>query len=194
MLVATTTWHFVRHGQSTANAEGWVAGHVDAPLTAVGIRQAEALRRPLRDATPGRVVSSDLVRARRTAELAWGRRAPSLEVHEALRERHLGAWERASLAEMRRDGRIRTLHSWAGAPPEGESQRMLSERVLRWLATHDDGVETMLFVHGGLIRCIVGLVDGTDPERIGLQKVKNTEWVQRTLPTGRWAELLEELP
>ncbi len=194
MSVATTTWHFVRHGQSTANAEGWMAGHADAPLTAEGIAQAKALEPILRDATPGRVVSSDLVRARHTAELAWGTRAPSLEIHPELRERHLGAWERERLDALRSDGRIRTLYSWGGVPPGGESQRMLSQRVLRWLAAHDDGIETMLFVHGGLIRCVIGLADGAAPDQIGLWKVKNTEWVQRTLPTGRWAERIEELP
>jgi len=192
--MSTTTWHFVRHGESVANAQGWVAGHVDAGLTRAGVEQAEALRPALAELRPGRVVSSDLVRARRTAELAWDERAPGLEVHEALRERHLGAWEREPLGRLRRDGRIRTLYSWRGAPPQGESQRMLSKRVLTWLAAHDDGTETLLFVHGGLIRCVVGLADGTDPEQIGFWKVKNTEWVQRALPTGRWAELLEELP
>ena len=39
-----TTWHFVRHGQSVANAEGWVAGHVDTPLTELGKHQARQLR------------------------------------------------------------------------------------------------------------------------------------------------------
>jgi broad specificity phosphatase PhoE len=194
MSAGTTTWHFVRHGESEANAQGWVAGHVDARLTAAGVAQAEALRPRLAALRPGRVVASDLVRARRTAELAWGDRTPALELHPELRERHLGAWERAKLGGLRRDGRIRTLYSWGGAPPDGESQRMLSRRVLTWLAAHDDGTETLLFVHGGLIRCVVGLADGTDPEQIGFWKVKNTEWVPRTLPTGRWAELLEELP
>ncbi len=192
--MGTTTWHFVRHGESVANAQGWVAGHVDAELTRAGVEQAESLRPALAELRPGRVVSSDLARARRTAELAWGDRAPGLEVHEALRERHLGAWERETLGTLRGDGRIRTLYSWRGTPPDGESQRMLAARVLTWLAAHDDGTETLLFVHGGLIRCVVGLVDGTDPEQIGLWKVKNTEWVQRALPTGRWAELLERLP
>ena len=188
------TWHFVRHGESVANAEGWVAGHVDAGLTSLGVQQAEALAPRLADLRPGRVVSSDLSRARATGELAWGDRAPPLQVHPELRERHLGRWERARLADLRADRRIETLYSWGGAPPDGESQRMLSARVLRWLAAHDDGTDTLLFVHGGLIRCIIGLVDGTDPEQIGLWKVKNTEWVHRTLPTGHWAELLEELP
>ena len=192
--MGATTWHFVRHGESIANAEGWVAGHVDAHLTSAGVAQAEALRPRLEGLAPGRVVASDLTRALRTAELAWGRRAPAVEAHGALRERHLGDWERASIDALRADGRMGVLYSWGGAPPAGESQRMLARRVLRWLAAHDDGTDTLLFVHGGLIRCVVGLVDGTPPERIGLWKVKNTEWVQRTLPQGHWARLLEELP
>ncbi len=190
----SATWHFVRHGESLANAEGWVAGHVDAALTEAGLAQAEALRPALRDLAPGRVVSSDLTRALRTAQIAWGDRAPAIEVHPELRERHLGDWERADIDALRADGRMDVLYSWTGGPPGGESQRMLAARVLRWLAAHDDGTDTLLFAHGGLIRCVVGLVDGTDPERIGLWKVKNTEWVPRTLPRGHWARLLQELP
>ncbi len=62
----------VRHGQATANAAGLLLGRSDAPLTAEGRRQAEAvgarLRRPGHDAIVG-LVSSPLRRAVDTAEI-----------------------------------------------------------------------------------------------------------------------------
>lgn len=64
----------VRHGQSQANEEGLIAGHVDWPLTALGERQALALQEEL--AGVELVVTSPLSRARRTGELA----APGREV------------------------------------------------------------------------------------------------------------------
>ena len=64
----------VRHGQSQANEEGLIAGHVDPPLTALGERQALALQEEL--AGVELVVTSPLSRARRTGELA----APGREV------------------------------------------------------------------------------------------------------------------
>ena len=189
-----TTWHFVRHGQSVANAEGWVAGHVDTPLTELGKHQARQLRPALEGLSVERVVASDLCRAHRTAELAWGHQTPPITSHPELRERDLGLWEREPLQTLRADGRIEALYGWASHPPHGESQRALARRVLRWLAGHDDGQDTLLFVHGGLIRCIIGLVDGTPTDEIGLWKVKNTQHVQRRLSRGRWRELLETLP
>jgi probable phosphoglycerate mutase len=64
----------VRHGQSQANEEGLIAGHIDPPLTALGERQAIALQEEL--AGVELVVASPLSRARRTGELA----APGREV------------------------------------------------------------------------------------------------------------------
>ena len=178
------TWWFVRHG---------LAGHHDSPLTPKGEAQARALRTPLADLSPHHVATSDLSRAWRTAQIAWGERTPVTQ-HAALRERHLGAFETQPMRALRAQGHMNALLTWTGRPPGGESQRDLAVRVLAWLAANDDGRDTLLFVHGGLIRVVVGIVDGTEPERIGLWKVKNTEVVERTVPPGRWSQLLAELP
>lgn len=65
---------FVRHGQSTANVDGLLVGHLDVPLTDEGRRQARMLEPHLR--TARRIISSPLRRALETAKLA----APHLEV------------------------------------------------------------------------------------------------------------------
>lgn len=185
-----STWWFVRHGQSVANAEGWLAGHMDAALTQQGRDEARTLRRALEGIRPSSVVSSDLVRARETAALAWPQAAVA---HPALRERSVGAQEGVSIAELRRSGTMNALLTWTGRPPGGESQRDLAIRVLGWLAANDTGSDTLLFVHGGLIRVVIGLVDGTPVDQIGRWAVKNVEVVERQLPIGRWAELLAEI-
>ncbi len=185
---------FVRHGESVANAEGWLAGFHDADLTPRGVSQARALRADLAEIRPERLLASDLTRARRTAELGFPHAAPRLECHEGLRERNVGAWERVPMRSLRDQGHMNTLLTWAGRPPAGESQRDLAARVLAWLAEHDDGRETMAFVHGGLIRVVVGLLDGTPVDQIGRWKVPNVEVVARDVPSSRWAELLEALP
>lgn len=58
----------IRHGQSTANLEGLLAGRLDTPLTDVGRDQARALEPSLRDVDV--VITSPLSRARDTAALA----------------------------------------------------------------------------------------------------------------------------
>jgi bisphosphoglycerate-dependent phosphoglycerate mutase len=48
------TWTFVRHGQSVANREGWIAGHYDVPLTEQGEAEAIAARVVLVEPLPER--------------------------------------------------------------------------------------------------------------------------------------------
>ena len=59
----------VRHGETDWNREHRVQGHTDVPLNAVGRAQAEALAESLADALLAGVYSSDLARARQTAEI-----------------------------------------------------------------------------------------------------------------------------
>ena len=61
-----------RHGETPWNAEGRYQGQVDIPLSDIGIAQATALGRRLRDVRIDRAVASPLGRARQTAELALG--------------------------------------------------------------------------------------------------------------------------
>ncbi len=56
----------VRHGESTGNAAGLLLGRMDAPLTERGVTQAHTLGPAV--AGCGRLISSPLIRARRTAE------------------------------------------------------------------------------------------------------------------------------
>jgi broad specificity phosphatase PhoE len=185
---------FVRHGESVANAEGWLAGYVDAALTARGEGQAESLVPHLTAWKPQRVVASTLQRAWRTAALGHPLPHPPVERVAALRERNVGAWERVPRPRLKAEGHMATLVSWADRPPEGESQRDLARRVLGWLAAHDDDRDTLYVLHGGVIRVVVGLLDGADIDTIGTLQVANCERIERTVAAGRWAELLEALP
>src|SRR5690606_2611712 len=66
--LTVATWTFVRHGQSVANAEGWLAGCLDSPLTARGLAEADATRDAVADIPLARAFASDLSRARLTAQ------------------------------------------------------------------------------------------------------------------------------
>lgn len=63
----------LRHGQTFWNREGRIQGHTESDLTPLGVQQAEAMAGLVadlvrRDASPWRLVSSPIGRARRTAE------------------------------------------------------------------------------------------------------------------------------
>jgi bisphosphoglycerate-dependent phosphoglycerate mutase len=69
------TWIFVRHGQSVANREGWLAGHYDAPLTDQGEAEAIAARCVLVDPLPGRAFCSHPISLEPSAPLGSCSRA-----------------------------------------------------------------------------------------------------------------------
>jgi probable phosphoglycerate mutase len=82
----------IRHAESVWNAERRWQGHEDPPLSARGREQAVALAAALASAGVARLVTSDLLRARSTAEpLA---RALGLEpiTDRRLRELDVGSW------------------------------------------------------------------------------------------------------
>lgn len=183
----------MRHGESVANAGGWLSGQRDVPLTTTGIEQAKALKAELRPLTPDRVLASDLERAWRTAALAWDHRLPPYRRTPRLRERDLGEWEGVAVADLAKRGGMEVLWSWRGRPPGGESHQDLSLRVLAFLAQSDDGADTLIFAHGGLIRCVLGLVDGVPLHEIGKNRIANTQVEARTVAPGTWGRLHRRL-
>lgn len=186
-------WLFARHGQSIANLEGWISGHLDVPLTPLGRCQALELAVALRMEPISRAYCSDLVRAHETATLALSGRelAPRREV--ALRERHFGEWDGLTREALVSDGHWDTVTAWDARPPGGESNLDCARRVLAWLAEHDDGVPTLVVGHGSLFRCVLGVLDEHPRSQIGRRKVHNATLIARDVPIGRWAALRKML-
>ncbi|MBA2321529.1 MAG: histidine phosphatase family protein, partial [Deltaproteobacteria bacterium] len=181
-------WLLVRHGESVANAEGWLAGHRDVPLTARGESQSRLLRAVLEETGYTRVFASDLQRAWRTAELAGAREITRVP---GLRERHLGEWEGLPRHAVSMD----LLLSWSLGPPGGESQQALAERVLTALAEIEpvcDGT-TIVVAHGGVLRVLDGLHHRKARGILGTTRFDNTQVLDLDLPAGRWAELARDL-
>ena len=83
----------VRHGRTAWNADRRFQGQTDIPLDDEGLMQAQALAAYLRDEHFDRAFSSDLSRARVTAELVCGERIGPITVMAELREMHFGLWE-----------------------------------------------------------------------------------------------------
>jgi probable phosphoglycerate mutase len=86
----------LRHGRTRWNASGRFQGQADPPLDRIGVAQARRAGRALSWLRPGLIVTSDLYRARLTAEIvarACRASAPALLVDPGLRETALGAWE-----------------------------------------------------------------------------------------------------
>jgi len=116
----------LRHGQSTLNAAGCLAGRLDVPLTDVGREQAAAgARAVLALGRPVRVVSSPLIRARETAE-ALGL---PVEVDERWIELDYGEFDGRPLGDVPADfwTALRADPTWR--PAGGESLVDVGRRV-----------------------------------------------------------------
>ena len=94
---------FVRHGETPWNTERRLQGHQDIPLNALGLAQADAAARYLsaRHAqTPfAAIISSDLQRARQTADAIAVALDLTVQNAPGLRERHYGDFEGKTPAE-----------------------------------------------------------------------------------------------
>jgi len=188
-------WSFVRHAESVANQEGWLAGRRDVPLSAVGEEQARELARRLAPRVFTRIYTSPLSRARATAAaIARGRRLELVEV-DALIERDVGTLEGHSRAALRSSGQMEVLLDWHRQPPGGESQDEVARRVLTWLWRAEARVSVeehvLVVAHGGVLRCAVGLLDGRADQEIGRWAIANAELLDREIEPGRWGGLVE---
>lgn len=165
----------VRHAQSVWNAEEKWQGHADPPLSEIGERQARAASRRLAPDGPfDLVVSSDLVRARRTAELLSGN--PEVSVEPLLREYDVGQWSGLTRPEIERrwPGMLaRFSGDLRSTPPGGEDRWAFDERVsdaavaVALLAQREGAERVLVVTHGGVIRSLARRA-GLPELRIGL--------------------------
>jgi probable phosphoglycerate mutase len=157
--------YFLRHGQTSYNAEGRIQGSIDVPLNAHGRAQAQrnggVLNELLSDKAHFDFVASPLLRARQTMEIvrtAMGLAPEGYRTDDRLQEVRFGAWGGMTMAEIAaRDPENytrRLADIWNVAPPEGESFRELYERVMDWLA--GVATDTVAVAHGGTSRCLRG--------------------------------------
>ena len=87
----------VRHGESETNAEHRHGGWFQASLTQKGIKQAERAGEILKEIQFDRVISSDLVRARQTAEAALPKN--KIELEPLIREINVGCLQGRFVSE-----------------------------------------------------------------------------------------------
>jgi len=115
----TELW-LVRHGQTDWNLEGRYQGHFDVPLNAVGLQQAARLAEILAGECFDAIYSSDLLRARVTAETVAERLSMPVILLPGLREINQGEWQGRYLADVRAE---------FGEPDPNAGEEMLHERA-----------------------------------------------------------------
>ncbi|NDJ86831.1 MAG: histidine phosphatase family protein [Chloroflexi bacterium] len=163
----------IRHGETPWNVEGRWQGIAPIPLNASGIRQAQEAAPALKMAGIGQIVSSDLLRARQTAETIAEVLGVDIILTKEWREVNLGRWQGLTKAEIEAwdTEAFRQFEQSAYVDrvfPEGETHRHHVARTAQALQStvdHFPASHTLVVTHGGSIRCAVYHLSG---ESIGL--------------------------
>ena len=160
-----TDFLLIRHGETDWNRQLRFQGQMDVPLNAVGQEQARRLAQRLAHEKFAHLVSSDLLRARQTAEplasLPGWPQPLKTELVRDLREQHFGLAEGMRVADLQREHpqawaqwlRFEADYAFSG----GESIRQFHARVMaamRALAQGHAGQTIALVTHGGVLDMI----------------------------------------
>ena len=148
-------------------------GHLDVPLSERGERQCLAQARALAPAPMRAVYSSDLVRARRSAEIIAAPHALTPRPVPALREMAMGRWDGLTAEEIRLREPVAFADWMSGIGdfrfPEGESVPDLAERAwpaFEAIVTAHAGETVAVVAHGGTNRALLCRILGLPLGRI----------------------------
>lgn len=192
MQATTTHLIILRHGETQWNTAGKHQGQLDSPLTALGIAQAKAAAEYLQGEHFDLILSSDLGRAARTAELIANVFRLAVQTETRLRERHLGLAEGLTREELRQRHPEVFNHYFSDPDysiPGGESVRQCDSRVGAWmteLAVAASGKRILAVTHGLILGYILKRVLGLPLEakrkfslfNTGINRfaIRNHEW------------------
>ena len=185
----------IRHGETAWNAERRLQGHLDIALNPEGERQAALLGAALAAEPIDVLVSSDLSRARQTAQAVARGRDLSVHIDPQLRERAYGGFEGLLYSEIEQRFPAE-FTAWQARDVEstlppgkriGESFRQFYARatgaILDWAARHP-GKTIAVVAHGGVLECAYRLARGLPLETPRDFKVFNASVNRFTLDAG----------
>ena len=186
-LIERPVFHFtfLRHGESTGNAESRWQGQSDYPLNARGRAQANALakRWKAEGVKFDLALSSTLMRARETAEIITSMLKVPLEFEEIWLERDIGEMEGLTSSEVQQRPRPPYITPYDSIGGDGEGDWALFLRAgqaLHSLLKRPAG-SYLIVSHGGLLNqlmhAIVGVAHHADPSGVRF-RFENTSFAQ----------------
>lgn len=158
----------VRHGRTTANASGVLAGRMPGvKLDATGQKQAAKAGERMKDLPVHAIVSSPLERCRQTAKAIMGAQEPPLTLvtEKGITECDYGEWQGRELRELAKEKLWTTVQSQPSAAefPGGESLAAMQARAVAAVRRHDGLVEAahgtgavwVAVSHGDIIKSVL---------------------------------------
>ncbi len=158
----------VRHGRTTANASGTLAGRLPGVrLDDVGTTQAQRTGERLAVVPLAAIVSSPLERCRQTAKALVAAResAPKVTTDKGISECDYGEWQGRPLRELAKEALWKTVQAQPSAAvfPGGEAMSMMQARSVAAVRRHDAAVEAehgagavwVAVSHGDIIKSVL---------------------------------------
>ncbi len=197
----------IRHGETAWNRVRRMQGHIDIPLNDEGQRQARALGVALSVERPVAIYSSDLQRARATAQPVADAHGMTVVYDAALRERCYGGFEGMMYEELAErfpeafaQWRARDLHARFPAG-EREAETLMEfhqrsvEAVTALVRRHQHAEEGKLVIvtHGGVLDCLYREATGLTvdaPRNFGIVNaaINRLRWDGQRFRLLQWAD------
>lgn len=184
-----TKIYIVRHGQTEANEQKIVSGYFDSPLTSNGEQQAQRRAEDLKHIHFDVVFSSDLVRAKRTAEIIVSDRQLAVNTTRLIRERFFGDWEGRLISEVVEESK--KMIAWRETLSEDgkraskmnfgyESDNDIAWRLitfLREVAVIYSGKTLLVVAHGSIMRALLMHLGFALYEELPSGSIENTGYI-----------------
>jgi broad specificity phosphatase PhoE len=179
------TLYLVRHGETDWNVKGFIQGHSDIPLNPTGEQQAQNLGMFLQDVHIDAVFSSDLQRAKRTAEIVAIEKKLAVQTKEILRERFFGALEGKHrnefipLEALKKNLTKEQKLSHRFVPDMENDEEVIGRIItfLREIAVAYAGKTVLIVSHGAVMRILLEHL-GFFNEHHMIKKIDNTAYIK----------------
>jgi broad specificity phosphatase PhoE len=180
-----TTFYIFRHGQTEYNVQQRIQGHVDSPLTEEGIVKIKEVAEKFKDVHFDEAFSSDLLRAKRTAEIIKAERDLEIKTTEILRERYFGKYEGATFDAVKAYDHLKDKLSdqerYTFTDGEVESDEQIVTRLttfIRETAITHPGKSVLVATHGSLIRIFLIHLGYGSYTSLGHGAIDNVAWLK----------------
>ena len=152
--------YLIRHGQTDWNVERKIQGQTDISLNSNGKQQAEEAANEIANLKIDRIISSDLSRAKETAEIINKKVGAEITYDKRLREVNYGDFEGIQIDKF-------TDKDWVifNETPEkikGESRQQVYDRVKSFIDEIKDDENVLVVTHGGSLRMMLYYANNTD--------------------------------
>lgn len=176
-------WIIVRHAESNWNKKGIFQGQKNPKLSSNGLIQASKIHFGLKGIPVDYIYSSDLERAKRTAQILNSKLNVPIEITENIREIGFGQWEGLKRNEVQakypdefnewiRNGLILEKIQ------DAETLNDLTGRLIQFIADvklkHTDDKTILIVSHGGTIRILAKMLLGIPVEQSISMSTNNT--------------------